>query len=384
MSDSPTRKRGPADAATKRNVHLLPVGPSANETDDDAPLHEAGRLAELETKVERLEERLRQAQLILDSAVDYAIITLDGNGTVTGWNAGARNVTGYADADMIGRSGDVIFTAEDRATGAFAAELRRAAETGRATNERWHLRRDGSRFWASGLMMKLQGAERHPPGFLNILQDRTELRAAVERRELLMGEMNHRIRNIFASVMAVAERTGRNSRTVEDFLSGFHGRLAMLASSSDMLILAEWRDASLHDMIDSAVGAHNGDPPRITIDGPPVTLPSKLTISVSLAFHELVTNAVKHGALSVPAGQVDVSWLVTTDQDGSGRVDIYWRERGGPPVRTPVRRGFGSQLLEHGVPPGGTVKLHFQPAGLECHLCMPLSESGHERRRNDR
>ncbi len=107
---------------------------------------------------------------------------------------------GYAEAKSLGSSGDVVFTSEDRAAGTFTVELCRAIEHGRVTNKRWHLRRDGTRFWASGTMMPLLDADGTPQGFLNIPRDRTETRAEVERRELLMAELNHRIKNTFSTV----------------------------------------------------------------------------------------------------------------------------------------------------------------------------------------
>ena len=290
--------------------------------------------------------QLRQSRLILDSASDYAIITLDGEGCITGWNAGARNITGYAEAEVLGRSGELVFTSEDRAAGRFGGELRRAVELGRAENERWHVRRDGTRFWASGMMMPLAELNGEVQGFLNILRDRTELRAAIERRELLMAEMNHRIKNAFAMVQAVAAQTRRHTATAAEFESAFRARLMVLARSNDVLIRADWHDAPLHEVIDNALGAYSGEARRIVAEGPPVLLASSLSVTVSLAFHELATNAVKYGALSVPAGQVEVSWCVVPDRNGSSHVEIWWREQGGPPVKPPEQRGFGSQLLE--------------------------------------
>ena len=299
-----------------------------------------------------------RAGLILDSATDYAIITLDANGCVTSWNVGAQAIMGYAETEILGRSGDIIFTAEDRANGRFTTELRRAAETGRASNERWHLRRDGTRFWASGLMMPLLDSGGQPQGFLNILRDRTEVQAAVERRELQMAEMSHRINNTFAMVQAVATQTRRHTETAAEFGSVFGARLGVLARSNDVLTRTDWHDAPLRDVIDSALAAHGGEPGCITVEGPSVLLGASLAVAVSLSFHELATNAVKYGALSVPAGRVEVSWTISRPRKG-GKVDIVWREHGGPAVEPPVRRGFGSNLLEKGIPACGTVKLEF-------------------------
>lgn len=120
------------------------------------------RIGQLEAENQALREENARAHQILRSAVDYAIITMDDQGSITGWNAGAQNITGYAETEVLGRSGDIVFTAEDRHEGRFILELCRALEEGRAENERWHVRRDGSRFWASGLMMPLLSAGKQP------------------------------------------------------------------------------------------------------------------------------------------------------------------------------------------------------------------------------
>ena len=337
-------------------------------------------VAELKTELATLREQNNQARLILDSATDYAIITMDKHGCITSWNAGAQAIMGYTEAEILGRSGEIIFTSEDRTGGRFATELRRALETGRASNERWHLRRDGTRFWASGLMMPLLDPDGQPQGFLNILRDRTEVQVAVERRELLMAELRHRIGNTFALVQAVAMQTRHHTETAAEFGAAFAARLGVLARSNDVLTRTDWHDAPLREVVASALDAHSDEPGRITVEGPAVMLEASLAVTVSLSFHELATNAVKYGALSVPAGQVGVSWTTSQTRTGARRVEIVWLERGGPAVTPPVRRGFGSYLLERGLSSGGTVRLNFQPSGLECRICLPLSNPiNHER-----
>lgn len=121
-----------------------------------------------------LRAQVRRAHLLLDSAIDHAIVTMDTRGYITGWNAGAERILGYAQAEILGRSGEIVFTSEDRAKDRFATELCRAIEAGSAINERWHVRRDGTRFWASGTMLPLLDEEGRPDGFLNIMRDRTE------------------------------------------------------------------------------------------------------------------------------------------------------------------------------------------------------------------
>jgi len=349
----------------------------SGQANDQDGRYLAARIAELEDEVRALREENARSRLILGSAVDYAIITMDSEGCITGWNLGAQQIMGYAEAEILGRSGEVIFTSDDRAQGRFAVELCRAAEHGSATNERWHLRRDGTRFWASGTMMPLLDTDGKPEGFLNILRDRTEVRAEVERRELLMAEMDHRIKNTFSTVQAVAIQTGRHAPTTPDFLTTFGARLNALARSHDVLIRGGREGAPLRDMIEGALAAYSGEAGRVTINGPSVLLAANLVVTVSLAFHELATNAVKYGALSVPGGSVNVAWTIKPAGRSARRVEIVWRERGGPPVKRPERRGFGSQLLEQGIrsQANGTVHLDYRPEELECHVCLPLGSN---------
>jgi PAS domain S-box-containing protein len=131
---------------------------------------------------------------ILESASDYAILTIDLDGRITSWNAGARNLLGWAEAEALGMDGGLLFTPEDRERGAPEAEMAQAREAGRAEDERWHLRRDGSRFWGSGLMTPLRGSP--IPGFLKIMRDRTERRQA----EAALAAAHHRTSEILESI----------------------------------------------------------------------------------------------------------------------------------------------------------------------------------------
>ena len=346
----------------------------------------ADRLAALEAENQALREENARAQQVLRSAVDYAIITMDSQGHIIGWNPGAQTITGYSEAEVLGRSGDLVFTAEDRSVGRFMLELCRALEHGRATNERWHVRRDGTRFWASGLMMPLLDASGQPDGFLNILRDRTEVQVQAERRELLMAEMNHRVKNTFAMVQSIAAQTGRHSVDIASFQADFASRLAALARSHDLLINGRWEDAPLRELVEGALGTHSGQQAgRVTVNGPSVLLAANLVVTLTLAFHELATNAMKYGALSVPEGSVSVSWRMKSPTNGCRKIELLWQERGGPLVHLPDHQGFGSHLLERGLKQfGGTLRRDFQPSGLECHICVPIGTGVDAARSNDR
>ena len=351
----------------RKGVEYLALAPVPDDADEAARA-----MAALSAENAALHAQVVQARLLLNSAVDHAIITMDLDGRVTGWNMGAQRILGYREAEILGRSGEIVFTSEDRAIGRFATEMHWALETGSALNERWHLRRDGTRFWASGTMLPLLDEGGRPEGFLNILRDRTEAQAEVERRALLVSEMNHRIKNTFATVRAVAAQTMRHTPDPVAFQDAFNSRLQVLSRSHDVLVSAEGHDACLHALIESALEAYVGEQGRISVEGPPVLLVADMAITVSLAFHELATNAVKYGALSVPQGRVAVTWTIVLSCHGDSQVNVLWRERGGPPVQQPKRRGFGSKLLEKSLG-SNSVHLDFQQDGLECRICLPLA-----------
>ena len=386
-SEAPSSGRDNAarNDAPERLSHTHPYPRLAGARNEDSGASTAARVAQLESENQALREENARAHQILRSAVDYAVITLDGQGCITGWNEGARQVLGYTEADVLGRSGDMIFTSEDRNQGRFNLELCRALEHGRAANERWHVRRDGTRFWASGLMMPLLDVDGRPDGFLNILRDRSEVQIQTERRELLMAEMNHRVKNTFAMVQAIAAQTSRYASSIDDFQAAFASRLAALARSHDALIAGNWEDAPLRDVIKGALAAYCEGAGRAVLEGPSVLLAANFVVTLTLAFHELATNATKHGALSAPAGAVHVSWRVKPASKGGRQVELFWQERGGPLVRQPERYGFGSHLLGRGLGQfGGSLRQDFQPGGLECHICFPLGADENDKRRHEK
>ncbi|GGC71702.1 hypothetical protein GCM10011504_56670 [Siccirubricoccus deserti] len=334
----------------------------------------AARTAGLVQANAALRESQEHLHLIRDSATDYAIYTLDLAGRVTSWNLGAQRLLGWSEAEMFGRLTDVLFTAEDRvADGVPGSELRRVAEEGRAENERWHLRKDGSRFWASGVAMALRDDAGGLRGFLHILRDRTEARREEERRNLLLRELDHRVKNTLAVVQSVAQQTERSTSAPPDFREAFGARLMALARSHDILARRGWEGAPLRDLVAYTLEpyAEGGRARQLIIQGPPVIVPANAAVTVNLALHELATNAAKHGSLSVPEGGVEVTW--TLEKRGE-RLVLCWREFGGPPVRMPERRGFGSRLLEQGLARefGGEVQLDFAPSGVECRISMAL------------
>ena len=311
------------------------------------------------------EEQLR---LILESATDYAIFSMDRDGRVITWNSGAERLLGFTEDEIIGRDARIIFTPEDCAIKAPEHEMETALAEGRAANERWHVRKDGSRFWGSGLMMPLQVGDSQP-GLIKIMRDRTERQRHEEMQRLLIGELNHRIKNTLTTVQTLADQTLRGAPTLDAFAADFKSRLQALAQAHDLLTREAWQEVGLADVASAVLdGWVQHD--RIAISGPPLRVNPKQALALAISLHELATNAMKHGALSGPAGQVTLVWAA----DEACR--ITWTESGGPPVSPPTRRGFGSRIL-HGALAAeldGSVDLDYRPGGVVCTITFALKQ----------
>ncbi|GGD10019.1 PAS domain S-box protein [Aureimonas glaciei] len=459
---------------------------------------------ELRRTLREREEALRQSEMyetrhrqIVDSATDFAIITIDLGGRVSSWNIGAENILGWTEAEMCGQPADVFFTKEDAAALIPDKEMEAARTVGRGADERWHVRKDGGIFWASGEMMPLMDDDGAHVGYLKILRDRTASKMAEERlakseerlnlalgassligiwdwdlladivyadanfarvynvdpslasrgapladylknfhpddlddfraelgrtldaadefsceyrivqpdgsirwllargrvvldddgtpvrfpgasiditdrkiaeqqRIVLTREMSHRIKNILAMVQAIATQTFRMVSSVEEGRTAFTGRLTALARAQDILTQKSWETADIRAVVEGALEPHRSGEDRYRIEGPAYTLTAQQGLGLSLAMHELATNAAKYGALSNDTGKVTIDWSVQP----SGAFAFNWIETGGPTVAVPERRGFGSRLVERIVATyfDGAAQLAFPPEGVTFHL----------------
>ena len=203
-----------------------------------------------------------------------------------------------------------------------------------------------------------------------VFRDTTDRRIAEEQRDLLIKELEHRVKNTLAIVQSIATQTFRHSNVDPAVQRAFEGRLITLSNVHGILTQQSWDTAELHDVVRSALRAHGApDGERFTIDGPVLHLSPQSAIALSMAVHELATNAVKYGALSVETGHVEVSWSVA-----DGRFRWTWRERGGPRVTAPKHSGFGSRMIERALALqlSGTVAIDYQPGGVVCTIDAPL------------
>lgn len=202
-----------------------------------------------------------------------------------------------------------------------------------------------------------------------VFRDITDRRSAEAQRDLVVRELEHRINNTLMIVQSMAEQTFRGDGVDPTMHRKFAARLTALSNIHSILTQRSWDSADLHELIRSAVKPHDTDRKRFTVDGPLLRVGPKSAVGLSMAMHELCTNAVKYGALSCEAGHVEVTWTIADDQ-----LDLRWRERGGPEVQRPTRKGFGSRMVEGALALqlSGNVTLDYDPAGLACRIVARL------------
>ncbi|MBE7184805.1 MAG: PAS domain-containing protein [Methylobacterium mesophilicum] len=202
--------------------------------------------------------------------------------------------------------------------------------------------------------------------------DVTERKAGDERQRLLLREINHRVKNTLATVQALASQTVRHARKPREFLEAFSGRLQALGLAHNLLSDQEWRGIAMRDLIRLEVGPFDdAAKPRIRLDGPDLVLPPDQALGLGLILHELASNALKYGALSVPRGHVDFSWRLAAPD----ALRLDWTETGGPAVHEPTQHGFGSILIRRslGKVLGSHVEHEFLPEGVRASITLPLT-----------
>jgi two-component sensor histidine kinase len=224
-------------------------------------------------------------------------------------------------------------------------------------------------------VLRNEPRDRSPEHVIDLVADNANLRAALAgaesaglRSELVTQELQHRIGNLLAVVQAMARQTFSRSDPVRT--EEFGARLTALGMAQAILIESETRIATLGEVVASALAPHSANGDRIQVSGPVINLEGRRAHALTLALHELATNAAKYGALSIESGWVEISWTSTV-----GRLELIWREHDGPPCVAPARTGFGSFLITRnlGVAFTGEVDLEFGKNGLVCRLRAPAA-----------
>ena len=213
--------------------------------------------------------------------------------------------------------------------------------------------------------------------WLGVARDIHARREAQRVQDLLLGELDHRVKNLILVIQAIARQTVRGASDLVGFEEVFNHRLDALAAAHGLLTRERWNGARLGDLVRRVLMSFDlHEDGAVRTDGPDVFLQASTTVALSLALHELATNASKYGALSIDGGVVDLTWRI----DPAGRFRLTWVESGGPRVAPPTRKGFGTFLIEEALAsePGRRVHLDYAPEGLRCEMCFDLSRGDAE------
>ncbi|MDZ4841058.1 MAG: HWE histidine kinase domain-containing protein [Hyphomicrobium aestuarii] len=194
---------------------------------------------------------------------------------------------------------------------------------------------------------------------------------AWQQEQLLMAELDHRVKNTLGSIQAMVAQTSRSAGLLLEFTQGLERRIRSMSRAHCLLTESRWEAVSLSALIREELDAYKAEHSNFGLNGPELSLTPKSALALSLAIHELTTNAVKYGALSVDTGRVDIIWRF----DAKDGLDLVWKESGGPLVRMPKRLGFGSTLIERALAmeTRGRSSLAFEPSGVTCSITMPVS-----------
>ena len=384
---SPEPRPGGLSAADRRRLASLAVV-AMRGLENRREARQAARFAaEAEARQVR-EERLR---LALDAAGGCAWELHPRTGLST-WDTAARGLFGMPEEGLAFEDALRLFAHPEDAEAVQAAVSRALDPTGdgRCAVEHRGARpgADGRPRWFRSVGQAWFGAENgrrtRATRLVCTSIEVTEQRAAAERQALLLGELNHRVKNTLAVVLALAEQTrratGGDGVERRRFHADFQARLQALSCAHDLLTREAWQPMALAELARAALApfgvlAAGGGAPRIEAEGPPVRLAPEPAVALAMALHELATNAAKHGALSRPTGRVSLTWGPAPD--GGAALDIAWTENGGPPlVGVPEHRGFGLRLLERALARqlGGEVALAYPRAGFAFRLRLPLGE----------
>lgn len=207
-------------------------------------------------------------------------------------------------------------------------------------------------------------------GAIVVVQDIEERKRAEETQQLLVDELNHRVKNTLANVQAIAHLMLRRTKDPTEFASGFSGRIQSLSRIHSMLSAATWRGVDLLDLVRDQLLAGAVDETRIVVSGPPVHLEAQLALHAALVLHELGTNAIKYEALSTASGIVRIRWSVA-----DAVLRLRWEERGGPIAHAPDKRGFGRTLIEQSAKgEGGDALMSIEAQGVVWNIALPLRE----------
>ena len=332
---------------------------------------EAGRVMSVFVPGTDITDRARQYRATFENAgVGIAHVSPD----VKKWlrvNGTFARIVGYQPDELVSKSEQEITHPDDLESSFAEDERLRSGKVDSYEMEKRYVRKDGTAVWVHITGTAVRRNDGSVDHFVAVIQDISERKRAEEQVGLLLGEMNHRSKNLLTLVQVVARQTAV-SDTEQQFTDRFTDRIRAIAANQDLLVRTSWRGVDVHDLVCAQL-AHFSDliGHRISLDGPKLRLNGAAAQAIGMALHELATNASKYGALSTDAGHVNIGWFA------DGLFKMNWIERKGPPVRPPDRRGFGTTVMEAMAKQAvdGTVQLEYDTAGVAWHLTCPAANA---------
>ena len=310
----------------------------------------------------------RRLSAIVSSSTD-AILGMDLDQRITAWNRGAEALYGYAEHEVMGRPVTLLVPPDrPEEENLIMAQIMNGIRID--THETQRLHKNGTLIDVSLSVSAIHDRNGRIVGASKIARDIGGRKKAERLQRVLMGELKHRVKNVLATVQAIASQSF-GSAEPERF-RGFSDRLRALARAHDLLTMQSWEGASLTSVVNGVVSAFGNE--RFHIDGPDLHLPPRAVVTLSMALHELATNAAKYGALSVPTGSISIDWTYCPNR---ADFQLIWQETGGPAVNQPTGTGFGSMLIKDVLAAelNGEVELDYQPTGVICRIRAPIDAS---------
>jgi two-component system, chemotaxis family, CheB/CheR fusion protein len=306
---------------------------------------------------------------------DDAIVSKTLDGTVTSWNPAAERLFGYTAEDMVGRPISIL-AAPDRKNE--MPVILESIRRGEKVDHYETVRRckDGSLVDISLTVSPIRDETGRIVGASKIARDITAQKRLEERQRMLTAELSHRVKNLFAVVQVLAERSASKATSAAECIEAFCGRLQALNAAHSALIAESWSWASLASLVETALQPYLGAGDRIRLEVRDLRLNPDFALTLALGLNELATNAAKYGALASPTGRITLTARVEAGESGD-EFRLVWQEDGGPAVDAPAVAGFGTTMLHHAIEyqHEGKVELDWRKQGLICSVTLPIAKA---------
>jgi PAS domain S-box-containing protein len=362
--------------ALRADGSRFPVELAINATNLAGRAHFTAYLRDLSDR-KQAEATLRENEQRLRATYEHAFVGIGEVSRSGGFlrvNEQLCSITGYTRDELLARTFWELTHRDDRQADLEQFSQQMVGKLHAYMLEKRYIHKNGHTVWVEVSASRVDDAAGQPLYGIRVVRDISDRKRAEEHQQLLINELNHRVKNTLATVQSIASQTLRNAPTPEAAREAIESRLLALSRAHDVLTRENWEGAYLRDIVSEALEPYrNHGQVRFQWRGPEIQIAPGMALALSMALQELATNAVKYGALSNDTGEVHLTWL--SDWTSSPpHLLLRWEEKGGPAVKPPTRKGFGSRLIERSLAQdlNGDVKIEYASRGLICTVDAPL------------